>query len=324
MFVEDGTSLEEMDFQIIQSTSELPNIYGPSDRKMFYCIDEAAFYLWDRTEWVKQAQASGGGSLTENLNVTMSVGGISSGTTYEDGTPIEDILKDMLNPVEYPTLTNPNATLSAEGNTLLEDGSNITTTMTITFNRGSISPAYGTSGYRAGNATGYSLNGTSSNNNTFSVNVNSINKTFNGSASYSAGEQPKDSEGNNYSSPLPAGTVNTNTINYEFVNALWANTASASTIAKLDLVSKSAKQAIFNFPACSASNPETFDVPDSWTISAIEVKNDLTGLYDNCSTEFNSSAVSHSNASGASVSYTRYSCNLGYDMGARTIRIKWL
>ena len=73
----------------------------------------------------------------------------------------------------------------------------------------------------------------------------------------------------------------------------------------------------------ASSNPETFDVPANWNITNIEVKNDLNNLFEDCSVEFTASDVTHSDAGGASVQYTRYSCNLGYDMASRTIRIKW-
>ena len=102
----------------------------------------------------------GSGSLEDDLTTSVTVGGITSGTSYEEGTPLETIFRDMLNPVAYPTLTNPSATISATGAKLLETGSTLNTTMTISFNRGSINPAYGTSGYRAGQAQSYSLDGT--------------------------------------------------------------------------------------------------------------------------------------------------------------------
>lgn len=307
-------------YDIVQNSSLLPPRFTPADRKMYYSIEDSAFWLWDGTQWVFQAA----GALTSTLNVTKTVGGVTSGTTYEDGTTLEQIFKDMLNPREVPTFTNPSASLSTAGATLLEKGSNLATTITVNFNRGAITPAYGTSGKRAGEATGYILNnGTEQAGKTFNVTVSELNNSFTGKVNYAAGEQPKDSHGNNYGSPLPAGTVISSELTFEFVDALWANTANIATVAKLALVSKTAKQNVFDFPAATIANPETFDVPASWTVTAIEVKNDLTGAWDNCDTQFNHSEVQHSDASGTSVNYTRYYCNLGYDMAARQIRVKW-
>jgi len=230
----------------------------------------------------------------------------------------------MLAPVLYPTLTNPSATISATGSKIIEIGGHLNTVMTVTFNRGSINPAYNTSGYRSGSAQEYILNsGTSQASNTFNVNVTEAVTSYSAVVGYAAGEQPKDSAGQDYDSPLPAGTVTTNLITYEFVNALWANIPAAATISKQALVSKGAKQKVFAFPACTSTNPEVFDVPASWTITAIEVKNDLTGDYDDCSSEFNITDTTHNDAAGNTVNYKRYTCNLGYNMGTRDVRIKW-
>ena len=272
-------------------------------------------------------QSGGGGgssSLEDDLNVTTAVGGVTVGTYYPTDTPLEDIFRDMLDPVKYPTFTSPSATLTATGNKLLETGSTLSTTMTITLNRGHINPAYGTSGYRSGAATGYSLNGgVTQTTNTFSVTVDESNLTYIGVADYAAGEQPKDSKGNNYSTPLAAGSVNTNSIVYEFVDAIWANTAAISTVAKLALVSKSAKVKQFDFPDATIASPERFDIPASWNITAVEVKNDLSGAYEDCSSEFTTGTTTHNDAAGNPVNYVTYTDNRGYDAGARTIRVKW-
>jgi len=269
----------------------------------------------------------GGGdaSLQSDLDVTRTVGGINSGKHYDTGTELETILRNMLNPVDYPTLTNPSASISATGVKLLEKGATLNTTVTVSFNRGTINPAYGTSGYRSGAATGYSLNGgTEQAGNTFAITVSeSVNKTLIGNVKYAAGEQPKDSVGNNYSTPLSAGNVNSNTITYEFVNALWANTTSAGTIEKQSLVSKSAKVKAFAFPATTATDPECFDVPADYNVTAVEVLNTLSNQWEDASGQFTTSNVNHDDAGGTSTAYIRYSCNLGISLGARQVRVKW-
>ena len=265
----------------------------------------------------------GSGSLEDDLTTSVTVGGIVSGTSYEEGTPLETIFRDMLNPVAYPTLTNPSATISATGAKLLETGSTLNTTMTISFNRGSINPAYGTSGYRAGQAQSYTLDGTTQSSNVFPMVITSAKTSYQGSVAYGEGEQPKDSIGRDYSTPLPSGSVNTNTINYEFVNALYANTDNITTVAKLSLVSKSAKVKEFSFPAQTSVNPEEFHVDANWIITAVEVLNTLSNQWEDCSSEFTITNTTHTDASGATVNYKKYACNLGIATGARKIRIKW-
>lgn len=263
-------------------------------------------------------------SLTDDMTTGITVGGIDAGTTYEKGTPIENILNDMLNPVLYPTLTNPSISLTGSGSHLLEAGSTLPVTLTATFNRGSISPAYGTSGYRSGEATGYSLNGgTEQSGNTWSETVSSSNKSFQATVNYAAGEQPKDSKGGNYDSPLPAGSKTSGAVTYEFVDAMWANTANIATVAKLSLVAKSTKQRDMVFPAQTVANPEVFDIPASWTVIAVQVKNDLSGQYEDALSQFTVTDVTHDNAGGVSTNYKRYTFNMGIATGQRSVRVKW-
>jgi hypothetical protein len=107
------------------------------------------------------------------------------------------------------------------------------------------------------------------------------------------------------------------------VDAIWANTSNIASIAKLALVSKSAGQKDMNFPAQTVANPETFDIPASWTVTAVQVKNDLSGQWEDAASQFTISNVNHDNAAGTSVAYKRYTFNLGYDTGARSVRVKW-
>lgn len=347
------------DFNIIDTLAERPASLPSTDRKIYYCIEDGNFYLWDGTKWnninagikireltkdqyealtpaekmdgtiyfvTDEAGGGGGGSseLTADMTVVKAVGGITVGTTYEEGTSLETILRDMLSPVLYPTLTNPSATISATGSKLLETGATFNTTMTITLNRGSINPAYGTSGYRAGASTGYSLNGgTTQVENTFNVTITPSQLTYQGIAFYAEGEQPKDSAGNDYSSPLSAGSVNTNTISYEFVDALYANTASASTMTKQALISKSAKIKQLDIVATTTVNPEQIDVPASWTLTKIEVLNTMSGKWEDATNQFTKTTTIHDDASGNPVNYNRYTCNYAGSLGARSLKIYW-
>lgn len=274
-------------------------------------------------KWVNAAGSTGGGSLESPLTTSVTVGGIASGTSYPTDTPIETILRNMLNPVAYPKLTNPSATLSATGAKLLEVGSTLNVTFTLAFNRGSINPSYGTSGFRAGAATTFTLDGVTKNTNTFTINVTQAKTSYQGTVTYGAGEQPKDSVGNNYDSPLPAGSVNSNAVTYEFVNALYSNQSNIVSVTKEPLVSKSAKQKEFTFPAQTIANPEEFHVPADWIITAIEVLNTLSNQWESCANEFTISNTTHTDAAGNTVNYKRYVDNRGYKAGSRKIKIRW-
>ena len=275
-------------------------------------------------EKIEKEIEANSGSLSAPLTASKSVGGITSGKTYPADTGFEEMWRDMLNPVENPSFVAPSAALSTTGGTLLESGSSVSKTFTVEFNRGKIQPSYGTSGYRSGEATGYALNGgTEQQSNTFTETVNASNKTFQASVSYAEGPQPKNSAGQNYSTPLPAGSVNSNTVTFEFVDAIWANTANITTIAKLSLVSKSSKSRELSYPSQTVANPEVFDVPASWTINSVMVYNELSGQWSDCSSEFTITNTTHNDAAGNSVAYKRYTDNRSYAAGPRKLKISF-
>lgn len=270
------------------------------------------------------ADVSGGSSeLINPLTASVAVGGVAAGKNYPAGTSLEQILRDILAPALYPTLTNPSATIAGTGAKLLEKGSTLNATMTITFNQGSINPAYGTSGKRSGAATGYTLNGgASQSGNTFSQVVSESNNTFSGAVAYAEGEQPKDSTGANYSTPLPAGSVNTNTVTYEFVNAFYATTVNIDTMTKQPLVSKSAKQYTFNLVLQTATQPAKFDIPADYNVTAVQGYNQMTSQWQNIN-DFVVSDTTHEDAAGNTVAYKRYTDDRGYLADGRQIKVIW-
>lgn len=262
---------------------------------------------------------AGGGALSEELKVTKAIGGIPMNKTYAKDTDLETILRDLLNPVEAPKLTGPSATITTTAKLLLEPGETRNINLTLNFNRGSISPAYGTSGYRAGDPYEYAINnGERQANNLFTATVTESNKVFSGTVWHYAGEQPKNSNGENYGEPLPAGSVNSNEIKFEYVSPIWSNARYITTIDKEELISKSAGIKTFNFPSQTVENPQTFDIPASWNVTAIEIFNMLSNGWQNGSSSFDITDTTHDG-----VAYKRYTDNRNAAAGARQVRVKW-
>lgn len=221
--------------------------------------------------------------------------------------------------VQNPSLTNPSATISAN-KTLFEAGSDETLVITANFNRGKINPAYGTSGLRSGEATGYKLNnGSSQPSNTFELPVSTLTETtFKVTVEYGAGEQPKNNLGEDYSSALPAGSLESNTISIELVPAMWANTTTIEQVDKLGVLSRSVGTYTFDFPPQLETAPEIFDVPADWEITAVETWNPLTQSWASVRGDFDVSDVDHNG-----IAYKRYRDNRECDAGARQIKITW-
>lgn len=266
----------------------------------------------------------GGGSLLSPIKATKTVGGVNANDTIPAGTSYEDVFRMILAPSLNPTLTPPSATLTTNAALLREKGEVLQAGFTIAFNRGKIDPAYTTDGYRSGPATGYTLNGrTQSTGNFQSVEISEANKTFSGSVAYSAGQQPKDSSGADYDRPLPAGNASTNTITFEFVEALYATTVNITTATKQPLVSKSAREYIFQMCMQTDDEGNFFDVPASWNITSITTWNPITSLWNNVDFEFDATDVTHEDAGGNTIAYKRYTDNRHAGAVGRRIKITW-
>ena len=152
---------------------------------------------------------------TDNVVATTTVGAINAGETVPAGTNIQELTELLLNKTFYPTFVNPTFGLTNNAG-LREVGSSFSVTLTFNFNRGQIlgkldngiwNPTM-LQDYRAGIATSYLLNGVSGSNNSTAFNVTTIlgTNTLNGSVTYGAGAQPKDSKNNDFDNPFPAGT----------------------------------------------------------------------------------------------------------------------
>lgn len=133
-----------------------------------------------------------------------------------EGKEISEILDMILFTTLYPEIVGPSATIrcsAGSSGSKYEVGTSAPSEnqFSYTFNKGSITITYpdGTKdtsqGGRSGDATG--ANYTADNSENFPVNVSYGQHTYKVVVSYAQGPQPKDSKGNNYSSPLPAGSV---------------------------------------------------------------------------------------------------------------------
>ena len=152
---------------------------------------------------------------TSDVTSTTTVGAINAGETIPAGINIQDLTELLFNKTFYPTYSNHSFSLINNAG-IREVGSSFNITLTFNFNRGQIlGKLVGgiwkeneKQADRLGTATSYLLNGSSSANNSASFNVTTILGTniLSGSVAYGIGAQPKDSKGNNFESPFPAGT----------------------------------------------------------------------------------------------------------------------
>lgn len=261
---------------------------------------------------------------------------ISSGTTFSNKT-FTEMMNLMLYPTLFPTLTNPSHGFTLTPSGFREIGEVFGVggiTLNSTFNRGSINPAYGTNGFRSGLPNAYNYTGggsiptpqastalSNSTSNTVSYTVVQGNNSWTSAVSYDAGQQPLDSAGNNFNSPLPAGTTNTITRNINGVYPTFATTVSLGTLTKQTLQSMTVyEQVSMVTEAGGAGQKQTIDIPVAWaTITGLQQFNTLSSTWDSINLNtFTVSSVSNT-IQGNSVAYNRYTHN-GPTIGARQLR----
>ena len=205
------------------------------------------------------------------------VGGVPVGTVLT-GRTLEDIIEEMLVTVFYPSFVNPNNTIAFVPSipATQEVGVTLATIdFEATFDRGLITPPYGTSGFRSGLPTGYTYTGTDLNFSVSSASLNDVQQisgytillglqSWTNTVDYNAGEQPKDSEGNNFASPLPSGTTSVKTTSINGIYP-WFYGKVSSGGAAAGVNRPTANQALINSGSGNttvASSNGTIIVPD--------------------------------------------------------------
>ena len=256
---------------------------------------------------------------------------IPSGTTFSNKT-FPEMMNLMLYPTLNPTLSNPSNGFSLSTSGLQIIGSTISTlTLSATFNKGTISPAYGTNGFRSGDPNQYNYGGTGVSNQTSTALSNSTstsnyvvvqgNQSWTGAVQFDEGPQPLDSKGGNFSSPLSAGTTNTITRTINGVYPVFGTTVNLSTSTQFSLQTMTTLiQASLVTESGGGGLKQYIEVPNAWsTITGLQQFNTLSNVYDTILlSSFTTSSVTKT-IEGQSVNYTRYTHN-GGTIGARILR----
>ena len=324
------TATSSIEGKIVQYTGTTTSSY--TNGYFYKCVEDSqntGTYIWVNES--VQDGGSGSGALETAITVTKPVGGINLNDNYAIGTTYEQLWHDLLDPHLYPTLTAPTGVLTADTSTLLKTGATPSVKFTLSLNRGSISPAYGTNGYRSGAITGCKFEDAEEYSTTYeytrtvqAVSGTRFSKIYLGNVAYAAGERPKDSKGDYYSAEaLSAGNVDTNSLQFEFASPLYSNTANISEVTEETLISASTGTKTFNFPACTVANPWIFDVPSAWSVTSITVYNKYTSEWEDASSEFTDTNTTHKDAANNDVAYKRYTFNKGIPNDARQTKITW-
>jgi hypothetical protein len=244
----------------------------------------------------------------------------------------------LLYPELFPTLTNPSSLFTLAQSGYHEIGESIASLdFSASFSRGSISPAYGTSGFRSGLPNTYNYTGTG-----LPATVGSVlltdaqivlaytvltgGQSWTSIVSYDAGEQPKSSEGNDYLLPLAAGDTSIKTVTINGVYPYFATTVTIGVLTQQSLASMSSAYVQTNMVAEDDTNKQAADFPVGWSaITGIQFYNTVSSTWEwingskaNSLLTFTTSIVTHT-IQGNVINYTQY-LNNGSKIGARMLR----
>ena len=232
-----------------------------------------------------------GGSSADDITVSNDIGRYHAGDVIPAGTGLESIFKGILQKKSLPTITAPKATVSMSVPSLAKVGTSVNFgTVTVSFSRGSIVPAYGTDGYRAGAATKYAVKVENGSTELYaqegasgSFNVGNISITgkgtvsVTGSVTHEAGQQPKDSDGDDYDSALAAGTVSEKKNAVEFILPFLRGGTDGASFTGLteDLTKKGAK----TYSVTTENNRVTFLYDSAYgNLKSIKDENDFENI----------------------------------------------
>ena len=138
-------------------------------------------------------------------------------------------------------------------------------------------------------------------------------------AAYAQGPQPLDSKGNNYQTPLPAGTVDSAAITINGVYPYFTNKDNNEAFAKLALTTSNTLSAV-KFKA-EGPNKHTFKLYVKYTLTKVELLNTLSGKYENYGVDKFTKTTENIEVQGKQVEYAVYTRNDAGFNGESTFNI---
>lgn len=218
--------------------------------------------------------------LDNSITTTSDFGGIKAGTSVESlkSKTLSQVFDELLFPTVNPTLTDPSASLSLKGYTNIQlvgsPAPEQDTNFNKTFNRGSIKIGTKEQDKRAGEQTSDSLYyNTESTEWPTTVVEGTMNFYY--KVNYAAGPQPKNSKGENYSTPLAAGSVTSSACPVYGVYRYYAGIGNLTQEIPLT------KDSSFTITLAAENgvNKHQFAIPAKYTVSKVEVWNTLNNSW---------------------------------------------
>lgn len=191
----------------------------------------------------EQLQNAGGSvTLTQELTADVELGGITAGEVLSAQTTLLEFAEKLLFKTYNPSYTAPSLNLTSDLPSVVEAGTT-GVNFTASFNRGSINgqkvsgvwQSGASQGFRSGDANNYTIDGVDRDaDNTYNDEEQVIadgSNSFSATVDYDQGPQPLNSKGENYQSPLAAGSVSDSLVITGKRKSFWKISSSSISIA---------------------------------------------------------------------------------------------
>ena len=263
----------------------------PVDADEFPLCDSAATFGLKKTTLADLKTVIGGGTYTNSDPMPITLGGLPLGKTFAAET-IPTVFDELFYPELFPVLVAPSSTFTLTESGYHETGEKIATLhFSASFNRGTITPAYGTSGLRSGLPNTYKYTGTGLSNQTSTslTDTETVStytvldgaQNWTGAVAFGIGEQPLSSKGNNYATPLAAGDTAMVTRTITGVYPWYATSVAVATLTKQALASMSSSYVQVTMIAEDGVDKQKAAFPDGWVaITSLKQFNTLSGTWD--------------------------------------------
>lgn len=272
-------------------------------------------------------------ALADDIATVNALGGIPAGTTVAQlkNKTFSQLFDELIFPTVNPTFEAPTASLSLKSTSTTPIIQEVGTTgasvpVVASFNTGYNPGAIKIAGVKKQNRGGdlqsdesfIYINNTPTNK-TFPTEIPEGIISYKYRAAYAQGPQPLDSKGNNYQTPLPAGTVDSDAVIISGVYPYFTNKDNNNAFAKLALTIYNNLSAV-KFKA-EGPNKHAFKIPAKYTLTKVELLNTLSGKYENYGIDKFTKTTENIEVQGKQVSYAVYTRNDAGFNGESTFNI---
>lgn len=269
-------------------------------------------------------------ALADNIATVNALGGIPAGTTVArlKNKTFSQLFDELIFPTVNPTFEAPFASLSLNRiSTIQEVGTTgasvpVAASFNTVYNPGAIKIAGVKKQDRGGalkpNESFIYINNAPASKE-FPTEIPEGSIIYKYRAAYAQGPQPLDSKGNNYQTPLPAGTVDSAPITINGVYPYFTNKDNNGAFAKLALTTSNTLSAV-KFKA-EGPNKHTFKLPVKYTLTKVELLNTLSGKYENYGVDKFTKRTENIEVQGKQVEYAVYTRNDAGFNGESTFNI---